>query len=323
MIKKQYKPRSGKDIAREITAMVIDLLKKGEVPWEKPWSGVKGDLSTNHHNAFSKHVYRGLNPLILELTAHKGGWSERRWTTFGAARKAGGNVKAGEKGTMVTFWKFETRRRDIEDPDTGDVTQRMIKVPMLRSYTVFNVEQCEGLKLKPLEPAPVREPIEEAQKIVDAYRDMDDAPRFNVNGVDRACYSPVWDALQVPSEDRFKRQEDFYSTLFHEMGHSTGTKGRLNRVGVTDRSTFGDHQYSREELVAEFCAAILSGHAGIVAKTIDNSAAYLGHWVKKLEDDPYALVVGAGQGDKAAGFILAAGEAQEAQEAQERELVAA
>jgi antirestriction protein ArdC len=175
---------------------------------------------------------------------------------------------------------------------------------MLRYYSVFNVEQCDGIEYpKPDVPTFEFTPIERAEQIVAG---MPNKPEITSGG-DSAYYRPSLDQVNMPPKERFERPEYFYDTLFHELTHATGHESRLNRKGVADKdehSQFGSDPYAREELVAEMGASFLCGHAGIVERTIDNSAAYIGHWLEQLKQDPRLVIVAAGQAQKAADYIL-------------------
>ena len=123
-------------------------------------------------------------------------------------------------------------------------------------------------------------------------------------GGDRACYSPTFDCIKLPNQEAFKSPEEFYSTAFHELLHATGHGSRLGRKGILEPSYFGSHDYSQEELVAEFGSSMLCGFAGIEQQTIENSAAYLQGWLKVLKGDKKLAIIAAGQAQRAADFIL-------------------
>jgi antirestriction protein ArdC len=209
-----------------------------------------------------------------------------------------GHVKKGEKGCPVVFWKW----LDVEDEETHETK----RIPFLRYYSVFNVAQCENI------PAPTQEtilspepsPIEAAEEIV---ANMPHRPEIK-KGLDRAFYSPLQDFVGMPAAEQFKTGEEFYSVLFHELTHATGHGSRLNRKGVAGTegnwSSFGSNPYAKEELVAEMGSAFLCGEAGILQRTIDNSAAYVASWLKRLKDDSKLVVQAAGAAQKAADFIL-------------------
>ncbi len=211
----------------------------------------------------------------------------------------GGNVRAGQRGTPVTFWNW----REMEEG--GEVK----KIPFLKYYTVFNVEQCEGLegKLPEIAAPPTfnHDPIANAEAIAAA---MPNQPIITSGG-GRAYYSPGRDLVNVPKAERFEFRQEYYSTLFHELAHSTGHASRLNR-NMGD--AFGSHAYSKEELVAEITAAYLCGQAGFVDVTLDNSAAYINSWLKALKNDRRLIVGAACQAQKAADYIL--GRAAQAEE---------
>ncbi len=160
---------------------------------------------------------------------------------------------------------------------------------MLRYYLVWNVEQCEGLDLPALEHQQV-DVIARAEAIVAA---MPHSPKINFDGGDKAYYRPDNDSIHLPGRNSFDSAGEYYSTLFHELSHSTGHESRLNRQTLTEVVPFGSETYSKEELVAEFGAAFLCAHSGI-ENTVNNSAAYIGGWLKKLRSDPKLAVLAAG-----------------------------
>jgi antirestriction protein ArdC len=167
---------------------------------------------------------------------------------------------------------------------------------------VFNAEQVDGIeaKLPKAEPRAVVEPIAAAEAIVAG---MPNAPKISLRG-SQPCYRPKADEVEVPERDRFESAEEFYSTMFHELAHATGHESRLNRPEVTGTICFGSDDYSSEELVAEMAATFLSGRAGIESKTIENSAAYLDHWRRKISEDPKLVVTAAARAQKAADYVL-------------------
>jgi antirestriction protein ArdC len=174
--------------------------------------------------------------------------------------------------------------------------------PLLRYYTVFNTDQTEGIAVPSAVGTPVA-PIAACEQIVAG---MPSAPRIveSIDG-DGAYYSPRLDVVHMPSRSRFRRSEDFYAVLFHELTHSTGHASRLDRATLRDAGRFGDANYSREELVAEMGAAFLCGVAGIDSNdAVEQSAAYLKGWLSALRADPRMLVVAAAQAQKAADYIL-------------------
>ncbi len=176
-----------------------------------------------------------------------------------------------------------------------------MKVPVIRYFNVFNVEQCEGVAVP---DAPVYEPIaftpiDAAEQIVSGYQGR---PEIEHQG-SRAYYVPKTDSVSIPPQCRFTSGEAYYSTLFHELAHSTGHSTRLDRGVDTKQAPFGSADYGREELVAEMTASFLCGHAGIAPAVVENSAAYIGGWIKTLKGDKRLAVVAAGAAQRAADWI--------------------
>lgn len=274
------------NVYKIITDRILDQLNKGEIPWRNPWNGISGFPK----NLVSKKEYRGVNVFLLSAQA----FGSPYFVTFKQAKDKGGSVKKGEKGTPVIFWKAVKK----QNPSPEDVLKGRDKYFMLRYYTVFNVTQCEKLDY----PKPeIKEfnPILECEKMIQGYMDC---PEITYGG-DRAFYSPTFDKITMPDKGVFHSSEEFYSTIFHEMVHSTGHEKRLNREGITNPIKFGSHDYSFEELIAECGAAFLCGHTGIHNKTIENSAAYIQSWVKKLQNEPKWIVEAAAKATKAVDLI--------------------
>lgn len=272
-----------------ITDRFITMLQTGTVPWRKPWS-VNG-ASGMPKNLISGKEYRGVNVFLLASQPYGSPY----WVTYKQAASKGGNVRKGEKGTPVIFWKI-----------TKDEKNEKKRGFILRYYTVFNVEQCDGLKV-PAVDAPTRtvEPIQACDDLVKLYKDI---PHID-HGGDRAAYNPSFDRIVMPRRDAFNSAEEYYSTYFHELVHSTGHTDRLNRDGITNPIRFGSHDYSFEELVAECGSAFLSARAGISPAVIENQAAYIAHWCKVLKSEPRWIIDAASKGAKAVEYMCGAASA--------------
>jgi antirestriction protein ArdC len=274
-------PRPHASVYDIVTAQVIQQLESGVAPWRKPWHTLPPA------NLISKKPYRGINVFLLAFA----GYGSQYWLTFNQAKQLGGNVRKGEHGTKIIFWKCKTRETESAD---GEIEER--KSAFLRYFTVFNLQQTEGLKaLLRLPPA---FPIQSAEEIVKA---MPNPPAFEQDS--RAAYTPSTDTVTMPSRIAFDSQAEYYSTLFHELIHSTGHAKRLGREGIDKIQPFGSEDYSKEELVAEMGSAMLCGAAGIEQATLSNSAAYLRSWINRLKADSRLVVSAARAAQEAADYI--------------------
>ena len=252
------------------------------MPWHKPWEqGIPRNLVT-------KKPYRGVNVFLTAST----GFASPYWLTLKQANERDGSIRKGEKGTPVIFWKWLESAADSEEQETK-------RIPMLRYYTVFNLEQTTGIET-PMEPhKQAFQPIERCEALVAS---MPQRPTLHY-GEPRAYYRPLTDAINMPRPELFDSPEEYYSTLFHEMTHSTGHERRLNRSTLTDLCPFGSTNYSKEELVAEMGAAFLCGVCSIENRTVDNSAAYIASWLRVLKNDKQMVILAAAQAQRAADFI--------------------
>jgi antirestriction protein ArdC len=277
-----------------ITNRIIAQLEAGTAPWHKPWGTRNADGSVAMpKNLISGKVYWGIN-LLLTLSA---GYESQYWLTFKQAKDLGGHVKAGEHSLPITFWQFG---KEEEQTPEGDTETR--RWAFCRLYHIFNLQQCEipGLDMTPSDgPKNTFNAIEACERVAAGYH----GPELK-HGYNRACYMPGFDKIEMPSRETFHSPEEYYSTLFHEMTHSTGHPSRLKREGITEAHFFGDKVYSKEELVAEMGAAFLCGHTGIENKTIDNSASYIQSWLKVLRGDSKLVISAASAAQRAADLIL-------------------
>jgi len=272
-----------------INSKIMELLESGTVPWRKTWNA-----ATNQpKNLISGKNYRGINVFMLACMPY----SSPYWMTFKQCQDRGGHVKKGEKSTPVIFYKFIDKKEGGCDSPTPFPNG---KIPMLRYYSVFNLEQTEGI-----EPPPTTvtintfAPNEMAEQII---ANMPLRPDIHYGG-NQPAYSPVLDYVKMPVREAFESPDEFYGTLYHELSHATGHQKRIGRKGITEPSFYGSHLYSKEELVAEMSAAFLCGHSGI-ERTIENSAAYIRGWLKALKNDKTLLVQAAAQAQKASDYIL-------------------
>lgn len=266
-----------------VTDKIIKQMEKGIIPWHKPWHGGMAKF-----NRVSKKGYSVLNQLLLPF--------DGEYATLKQWNELGGKVKAGEKGNIVTYWNFISKTEKQEDG-----TEKVKSFPILRYYTVFHISQVEDVK--PLENVNFSNmEVESAEDVKNTYFERESCRLF-VEKSDRAYYSPSFDEVHVPELNQFENSDEFYSTLFHEMTHSTGASIRLGRLSNT--AFFGNEDYSKEELVAEIGSAMLSSVAGLnTEKTFNNSVAYLQSWLKALKNDPRMIVSAASKAEKAVDYIL-------------------
>jgi antirestriction protein ArdC len=268
-----------------VTEQIIKQLESGVAPWRKPWT------TETPRNLVTQREYSGFNVIALASQ----GYASPFWLTFNQTERLGGRIRRGEYSTLVTFWQFREYTR--HDAETGeDETRDSV---LLRYYRVFNLDQTEGIadKLK-LAARPRIPSIGDCERIVAG---MPNPPGREQS--DHAWYRPSCDTVGMPARDSFRSAEEYYSTLFHELTHSTGHASRVGREGIEKLNTFGSESYSKEELVAELGAAMLCGVCGIAPSTIENSASYLQSWINVLRSDSRMVVSAASQAQKAADYI--------------------
>lgn len=282
-----------------VTNKIIEYLEQGVIPWRMPW------LKTAPQNLDSKRFYNGFNIIMLQAEATLKGYKTNLWVTFRQCKKLGGSIKAGEHPTMVIFWKrtqFENTKETGElDDDGKPITEKTYKtVPLLRYYNVWNIDQTTipADKIPQIKKSRFK-PITRAERII---KGCQGDPEIK-HGGDRAYYSPMGDYIQLPTKNKFSEATGYYSTAFHEIAHWTGAKPRLGRFNGVDSAVFGSESYSQEELIAELTSAFLCGVCDIEKDTIENQAAYIKGWLKRLKNDKKLIVVAAAQAQKAADYI--------------------
>ena len=269
-----------------ITDRIIALLEQGTVPWQKPWGGPDGIPK----NLVSGKEYRGINVFMLSSACYESPY----WLTYRQAKNREGHVKKGEKGWPVVYWNWYERA----NPDISELPE---KRPFLKYYTVFNVEQCDNVPYPDTKrPANDFSSIKACEEVVSR---MPRPPTIE-HKLNRAFYRPAEDLVNMPEAECFESPEEYYSTVFHELVHSTGHESRLARVGITGTVVFGSRLYSREELIAQMGAAYLCGHTGIENETIENSAGYIEGWLSRLRRNDRLVVQAGALAQKAVDYIL-------------------
>lgn len=273
-----------------VTNRIIAELEKGKIPWQKPWTGIRSGA----YNRITKRPYSLLNQMLLQ---HNG-----EYATFKQWQDLGGHIRKGEKSEIVCFWKiFESKENN---PETGE--KEIKKIPLLRYYNVFHISQVDGVE--PLVPEQLNdevEPIEAGDKIINDYINREHL-KFVECKSNQAYYSPSNDTVVVPLKEQYSMINEYYSTTYHELVHSSRHKTRLNRLQTGAIESFGSENYSKEELVAEIGSASLMSIAGIeTPRTFRNSTAYIQNWLQVLRNDNKFIVSASSKAEKAVNYILA------------------
>lgn len=275
------------NVYQMVTDRIIAELEKGSIPWKRPWTGV----NTGAYNRISNKPYSLLNQILLGR--------DGEWATFKQWTDLGGHIRKGEKSSFVVFWKIQP----YEDIN-ADGEKVVKQIPLLRYYNVFHISQVDGVEPKSKPELKEVEPIEAAETIKESYKEREHI-RIIETIANGAGYDPVMDYIQVPCRKQYTDANEFYSTLFHEMVHSTGHKTRLDRLTSEDNLHFGSETYSKEELCAELGSAMLLNQIGIeTPQTFKNSAGYIQGWLQRLRNDNKFIVSAASKAEKAVNFIL-------------------
>lgn len=275
---------------KAVTERLIGMLESGTAPWQKPWDA--GIAAMNRPHNFNGRPYHGVNALMLWCTAIDKGYEDPRWLTFKQVNKLGGHVNKGEKAQIVEYWQWE---KEVENPETGEKEKVPLEHPKVYRAAVFNADQCTGLpKLR--RQAQKWSPVERAENIIAA----NGVPvTHNTDG--SAFYSPGGDFICLPPRESFATVDAYYSTLLHEVGHSTGHPTRLNREFG---GQFGSEGYAREELRAELASTFLCGELGIATTGSDEQhAAYVKSWVSALKNDYNEIFRAAADAEKICNYL--------------------
>jgi antirestriction protein ArdC len=273
------------DVYQIVTDRIVAALEGGVIPWRKPWSAVYG-LPRNYATGAA---YSGINAFLLHFSGPL-----PFFLTFKQALALGGNVRKGAKGYPVVYYNVSVRE--------NEQTSKEEKLPFLKYYTVFSVEDIEGIEFNL--PEVVRHahtPIEAAEAIVSGWHERPAIEHRH----QRAYYSPSLDMVNMPARDTFTTGEGYYATLFHELTHSAGHASRLNRPDLTASEGKLSASYAREELTAEMGASFLCAAAGLdTAQTEENAVAYIQAWLERLKNDKKLVLQAASKAQRAARLIL-------------------
>ncbi len=278
------------DLYQNVTDKIIAALEAGTPPWIRPW---RVDADTGLPvNGGTQRPYQGINIVLLTMEAMVQGYARNRWLTYRQAAALGGQVRAGSTGATVVFYKLS------EFPDKDDTAAPKRVVPILRSFTVFNLDQIDGLPAHLSQP--VRPPVWDAQDTAEKLLAASGADiRYRAGA--RAYYHPPLDYIVLPPRGSFSNATGYYATALHELSHWSGAASRLNR---DLRGRFGDSAYAAEELIAEMSSAFLCAHLGIASRL--QHAAYISSWLRLLRSDKRAVFTAAAKAQQAADFVLKA-----------------
>lgn len=284
-----------KDVYSRVTDRIIADLEQGVRPWMKPWNAEHAAGRITRPLRHNLQPYNGINVLMLWSAAVDRGYSAPIWMTYRQAAEMGAHVRKGEKGELVVYANKITRTET--DAETGEDAERTI--PFLKGYTVFNVEQVEGLPAKFYETAtPTLDPV---QRIEHAESFFAATRAAIAHGGNMAYYAIGPDHIQMPPFVAFRDAESYYATLAHEMTHWTRHPSRLDRD--LGRKSWGDAGYAREELVAELGSAFLAADLGLTFEARDDHASYIGYWLEVLKEDKRAIFSAAAHAQRAADFL--------------------
>ncbi len=278
--------KARKDVYAIITEKIMEKLEQGTVPWRKPWTDA--GIPTN---LVSKRPYRGINLMLLAMA----GYEYNVFLTSKQLKEIGGSIKSDEKPHLVVYYNYSDKEHEPDEEDTEPK-----KRAILRYYTVFNIAQCENIpeNLIPTFSRDIK-PIVACEKIVEG---MPHKPKLQ-HKEQRAYYDPLKDYVNMPKIQSFESSDAYYSTLFHELVHSTGHHSRLNRQGLIEMSEFGAEAYSQEELVAEIGSCFLQSYVGI-QEEFEQSTAYIQGWLEKLKNDRRFIFMASTAAQKAVDYIL-------------------
>jgi antirestriction protein ArdC len=280
--------------AETITAAIIERLEAGTRPWVQPWTGA----SVSRPLRVCGTAYQGINVLWLWMAAEAAGHASPFWMTYRQAQLLGGQVRKGERGTVAIFY----RTYQAEEADEGDETDTERIRRILKSFTVFNACQIDGLpdRFFP-EPRPLPARTERDAALDSFFAAI---PATIRHGGAEAFYSPAVDQVTMPELSLFRDLDHYHATLAHELSHWTGHGSRLARqLG----GRFGSEAYAMEELVAELSSAILGAELGLPVEHLDNHASYVASWLKVLKADSRAILTVAAKAEEAASLLLRLG----------------
>ena len=289
------------NVYQMVTDRIVAQMQEGIIPWQKPWT-VSGSPEDVAINFVTRRPYSFVNQMLLGKPGE--------WLSWKQVGELGGKVRKGAKAGMVVFYKslvIKDPTRKVKDEDGNEVDATKV-IPLLKYYNVFHLSDVEGIDTKIVKGAKTStlEPVEDAERVISEYVEREDGLTFVCDQEsDRAYYCPSEDKVVVPRIGQYRIVEEYYSTTFHELTHSTLKESRCNRESENAHAFFGNEDYSREELVAEMGSAMICNRLGLEAKkAFRNSVGYIQGWLKQLKNDNHMIVWAASRAEKAAKYIL-------------------
>tara|TARA_Y100000310_G_scaffold337335_1_gene424161 strand:+ start:29 stop:874 length:846 start_codon:yes stop_codon:yes gene_type:complete len=277
----------GNSVATIVTNQVIEGLKGGRIPWHKEWE----EGATTPHNFTSGHAYRGVNVLLAREYCQRHQWQHPLFASYKQIATAGGQVTKGSKGNIITYWR--TGELETED-ENGQISTK--KTFVLRYYNVFNIGQTD-MQADDYIKTFAHESDTTAEELLHRHQ-----PTIQSLTSANPCYRPSEDVMELPGLDLYKQQSDYYSVAFHELTHWSGHQSRLNRLLS---SLEGNKQsYSKEELIAEMGANMLSFECKLETAVPDNSIAYIQNWLKSLQDNPNMVIQASSKAQQAFDYLI-------------------
>jgi antirestriction protein ArdC len=283
------------DVYTRITAQIISYLEKGIRPWSKPWNAEHAAGRITRPLRHDGQPYSGINILSLWMCAELQGFAAPIWMTFRQASELNAHVRKGEKGSLVVFSNTITRTE--HDDKTGEDAER--EIPYLKGYTVFNVEQIDGLpEIYHAKAVPTLDPVARIERVDKFFAATNATIK---HGGNRAYYAQELDYVQIPDFVAFKDAESYYATLAHELTHWTKHPARLARD--LGRKSWGDSGYAAEELVAELGSAFVCADLNLPQESREENAAYIASWLQVLKSDSRAIFTAAAHAQRAADYL--------------------
>ena len=279
------------DLYEQVTQSIVRAIEEGAAEYVMPWHSLARPV-----NAVSHKRYRGINTLLLWAAAQQGNYSSNEWATYRQWQELGGQVRKGEKSTVIVFWKFFDRNEETEDAGGEEPNESTSKKArcMARAYWLFNAAQVDGVSL------PGHEDLPESERIAQAEAFFNALPGTVIFEGEEAYYSPSKDSIHMPVFSKFKSASAFYSTMGHERAHWSGAPSRLNR-DLTGR--FGDQSYCFEELISELTSAMICAHLGLPLEPRKDHAPYVQSWLAAMKSATRAIFTAASKAQEAANYL--------------------